>query len=155
MTYLRRVLKYLIQLSLIFVVLIGILMLAGMVPADVALAFKKGWESVWFILGLFAVMAAIYPFFGYGKRQINAKGEPAGHWAGIEEALEGRGYVSAGQLEDGSRRYHLKNPVARAARLWEDTLTITPVLGGFQAEGLARDLARAVMSIDHKINSYE
>ena len=39
MTYIRRAVKYLIQLILIFVVLIGILMLAGMIPVDVALAF--------------------------------------------------------------------------------------------------------------------
>ena len=33
-----------------------------------------------------------------------------------------------------------------------DAVTITPVLGGFEAEGLIRDLARVVASIDHKIN---
>lgn len=155
MTYIRRAVKYLIQLILIFVVLIGILMLAGMIPVDVALAFKKGWESVFFILGLFAVMAAAYPFFGYGKRNIRAAGEPSEHWAAIDQALEGRGYVKAADTQDGGRKYHLRSGIARAARLWEDSITITPQLGGFQAEGLQRDLARVVMSIDHKINRYE
>ena len=155
MTYLRRAVKYLIQLCLIFLLLIGILMLAGMIPADVALAFRKGWESVWFILALFAAMSAIYPFFGYGKRNIRAAGDPAEHWAAIDQALEGRGYVKAAETEEGGRRYKLKSGVARAARLWEDSITLTPQLGGFQAEGLVRDLARVVMSIDHKINRYE
>ena len=155
MTYFRRAVKYLLQLILLFIVLIGILMLAGMIPADVALAFRKGWESVFFILGLFAVMAAIYPLFGYGKRLIRANGEPSGHWAAIDEAMEGRGYEKAAEKEDGSRRYHLKNTLARATRLWEDSVTITPQLGGFQAEGLLRDLSRVVMSIDHKIKTYE
>ena len=40
-------------------------------------------------------------------------------------------------------------------RLWEDTITLHPVLGGFQAEGLVRDLSRIVMAIDHKINDYD
>ena len=62
---------------------------------------------------------------------------------------------SAGEAPDGGRRYHLGSVVNRAARLWEDTITITPVLGGFQAEGLARDLARVISSIDHKFNRYE
>lgn len=155
MTYLRRTVKYLIQLTLIFIVLIGILMLAGMIPKDVAMAFRKGWESVWFILALFAAMAAIYPFFGYGKRNIRAAGEPGEHWAAIDRALEGRGYVKASETPDGGRKYHLSSGVARAARLWEDTVTITPQLGGFQAEGLVRDLARVVASIDHNINRYE
>ena len=155
MTYLRRAFKYLVQLTLIFLVLIGALMLVGMIPADVALAFRKGWESVGFIMALFAVMAAIYPFFGYGKRNIRAAGEPAELWPAIDQALEGRGYVPAGETAEGGRKYRLKSGVARVARLWEDTITITPQLGGFQAEGLNRDLARVVMSIDHKINSYE
>ena len=155
MTYIRRAVKYLIQLSIIFILLIGILMAAGMIPADVALAFKKGWESVAVILVLVAAMAAIYPFFGYGKRLISAKGDPAELWPAIDQALEGRGYVLKGQTEDGGRKYILKSTVARAARLWEDGITLTPQLGGFQAEGLQRDLARAVMSIDHKINRYE
>ena len=155
MTYIGRAFKYLIQLTFIFIVLIGILMLAGMIPADVAAAFKKGWESVFFILGLFAVMAAIYPFFGYGKRNIRAAGDPAEYWDAIDQAMEGRGYVKAADTEDGGRKYHLKSGIARVARLWEDSITITPQLGGFQAEGLQRDLARVVMSIDHKINRYE
>ena len=155
MTYLRRAVKYLIQLTLIFIVLIGVLMLLGMIPVDVALAFKKGWESIFFILGLFAVMAAVYPFFGYGKRNIRAAGEPGEHWDAIDQAMEGRGYVKAAELQDGARKYHLKSGIARATRLWEDSVTITPQLGGFQAEGLMRDLSRVVMSIDHKINRYE
>ena len=96
---------------------------------------------------------ALFVLKSEGK--IKAAGDPAEHWGAIEEILEGRGYVKAGETEDGSRRYHLSNPVNRAARLWEDTITLTPVLGGFQAEGLARDLARVVTSIDHKINRYE
>ena len=155
MTYLRRAFKYLIPLTLIFTVLVGILMLAGMIPLDVALAFRKGWESIWLILGIFAVMAAIYPLFGYGKRVIPSTGDPSQLWDSVEQAMEARGYIKAGEGEDGSRRYHLRSVVNRAARLWEDTITITPVLGGFQAEGLVRDLARVVMSLDHKLNRYE
>ena len=70
MTYIRRAVKYLIQLTLIFLLIVGILMLAGMIPQEVSLAFRKGWESVWLILALFAAMAAVYPLFGYGKRTI-------------------------------------------------------------------------------------
>lgn len=42
----------------------------------------------------------------------------------------------------------------RVMRLWEDYITIEPMLGGFQAEGPVRDLARIVSAIDHKINTY-
>ena len=153
MKHLRRSLKYLIQISLLFIVIIGGLMLSGMVSKDVAIAFRHGWTSIAWIAGLFVVMSAIYPFFGYGKRNIRIAGDPAQLWPQIQEALKSRGYVEAGETEEG-RCFHLSSPINRAARMWEDTITITPVLGGFQAEGLVRDLSRVVMTIDHKLNNY-
>lgn len=155
MKHIRRAVKYFIQILLIFILIIGVLMLIGYVPKDVSLAFKDGWSSIAFIIGIFAVMSGVYPFFGYGKRNIFAKGDPADSWPSIDDAMQMRGYAKAEEKEDGSRVYVLKSALTRAARLWEDQITITPVLGGFQAEGLVRDLARCVMAIEHKIKSYE
>lgn len=155
MTYLRRAVKYFIQLCLIFVLIIGALMLTGMVPTDVTAAFRNGWQSLWMILGLFAVMSATYPFFGYGKRNVRATGDPSELWPDVEHAMELREYVPAGETPEGGRRYRLKSGVARAARLWEDSVTLTPQLGGFQAEGLVRDLARVVMTLHQSLNDHE
>lgn len=154
MTYLRRALKYFLQITLLFVLIIGALMLTGFVSKDVAVAFQHGWTSIGYIFSLFLVMSFAYPFFGYGKRNIRAQGDPAEHWSAIDAAMASRGYEMAGQTEDGGRRYHQASAFARAMRLWEDTITLRPVLGGFQAEGLVRDLSRIVMAIDHKINDY-
>ena len=165
MTYLRRAAKYFVQITIIFVLIIGILMLSGMVSKDVAVAFRNGWQSIWMILALFAAMSLAYPFFGYGKRKIHAGGDPApmldaqlkkfrAMWEKIDEAMEARGYVFSGSTENGGRKYHLESSASRVARLWEDTLTIESVLGGFEIEGLVRDLSRAVMTIDRKINDY-
>ena len=155
MTHLRRAVKYFIQIVIIFLLIVGILMLVGYVPKDVNLAFKSGWSSIGFILAIFAVMSAVYPFFGYGKRKIYLKGDPATYWKAIDQALEGRGYRKADETAEGGRKYRLKSVAGKVARLWEDCITITPELGGFQAEGLVRDLARVVMSIEHKTKSYE
>ncbi|MBR4775471.1 MAG: hypothetical protein IK008_05190 [Bacteroidales bacterium] len=155
MIYLRRSVKYFIQLLILFVVLIGVLMLVGMVPKDIAKAFQKGWTSIFYILGLFAVMAAIYPLFGYGKRLIRTTGDPAELWPKVDEALDGRGYYKAAEKEDGSRIYKLKSTVGRAARLWEDRIVVERELEGFKVDGHMRDLARVAMFIDHKINRHD
>lgn len=147
MTYLRRSCKYFIQLILIFIVLIGVLMLVGMIPKEVGLAFRKGWTSIFYILGLFAVMSGVYPLFGYGKRLIRTTGDPAEIWPKVDEAMEGRGYYKAAEKEDGSRVYKLKSTTARMARLWEDRIVIERELEGFVVDGQMRDLARVVMSI--------
>lgn len=154
MKHIRRALKYFIQVVVIFSVIIGALMAAGLVSPDVNVAFRNGWHSVGYIFGLFFVVSMVYPFFGYGKRTIRANGEPSEYRSAIEEAMKERGYVLEKE-ENGVLRYRLTSMVAKVARLWEDAVTITPSLGGFEAEGLMRDLARAVSSIDHKINSYE
>jgi hypothetical protein len=154
MKHVRRAIKYFIQVVVIFAVIIGALMLLGFVSTDVNVAFRNGWHSIGYIAGLFFVVSLVYPFFGYGKRIIRAKGEPSEYRAAIDEAMKQRGYVFEKE-EDGALRYRLSSGVAKAARLWEDAVTIKPTLGGFEAEGLMRDLARVVSSIDHNINSYE
>ena len=135
MTYLRRAIKYFIQTCLLLAIIIGILMLSGMVSKDITVAFTHGWQSVWWILAIFAVMALVYPFFGYQKRKI-------------------RGYVLESEA-DGVLKFHLSAPVNRAFRFWEDTITLTPVLEGWEAEGLSRDLVRVVSSIEHYFRNRE
>lgn len=155
MKHIRRALKYFIQITVIFTVIIVALMLAGLVAKDVNIAFKEGWKSIGYIVGVFFVVSFVYPLMGYGKRNIRASGDPAEQRKNIDKAMEQRGYVLESESPDGELRYHLASPLARFARLWEDTITIKPQFGGFQAEGLMRDLARVVMSIDRNINSYE
>jgi hypothetical protein len=148
MTYLRRAIKYFIQTCLLLAIIIGILMLSGMVSKDISVAFTHGWTSVWWILAIFAVMALVYPFFGYQKRKIRVNGDPALARDGIVEALKTRGYV-LGSDADGVLKFHLSSPVNRAFRFWEDTITLSPILEGWEAEGLSRDLVRVVSSIEY------
>ena len=154
MTYLRRAIKYFIQTCLLLAIIIGILMLSGMVSRDITVAFTHGWTSVWWILAIFAVMALVYPFFGYQKRKIHVNGDPALAQNGIVEALKIRGYV-LGSDADGVLKFHLSSPVNRAFRFWEDTVTLTPILGGWEAEGLSRDLVRVVSSIEQYFRNRE
>ena len=149
MTYIRRALKYFIQITLLLVVIIGILMATGMVSKDIAVAFRYGWKSVWWILALFAAMSLVYPFFGYQKRKVNVVGDPADYKDAIADALGTRGYVLEDD-KDGILKFRLSSPVNRAFRMWEDRITFTPVLGGFEIEGLSRDLVRVISSIEQK-----
>ena len=154
MTHLRRALKYFVQACLFCAIVLGALMLAGVVSTDISVALVYGWKSVWFILAVFAFFSLIYPFFGYQKRMIHVKGDPALAKDGIAEALRGRGYVLADET-DGVLKFHLSSTLSRAFRMWEDTITLTPVLGGWEAEGLSRDLVRVVSSIEQYFRNRE
>ena len=153
MTYLRRALKYFVQMTFIVAAIIFALMLAGVVDKDINRAFQHGWTSVWWILGLFAAISLVYPFFGYQKRTIHLSGDPAGHRDGIVEALRSRGYVPEERTDD-ALSFHLASPVNRVTRFWEDRITLTPVLGGWEAEGLSRDLVRMISSIDQHFRNH-
>ncbi len=50
-------------------------------------------------------------------------------------------------------RYRLISRVNRAARLWEDTITVRRVAGGYEFEGLAKDLARVVSSVEQRLRA--
>ena len=115
MTYLRRAIKYFIQTCLLLAIIIGILMLSGMVSKDISVAFTHGWKSVWWILAIFAVISLSYPFFGYQKRKINVKGDPALAKDGLVESMKSRGYVLADET-DGVLKFHLSAPLSRAFR---------------------------------------
>ena len=154
MTYLRRAFKYFIQMTLLVAIIIGALMMTGYVSKDITVAFQRGWTSVWWILAIFTVMALAYPFFGYQKRLIKVNGDPALAKPGIVEALKGRGYALKSD-KDGMLKFQLTSPVNRIFRFWEDTITLTPNLGGWEAEGLARDLVRVVSSIEYYFRNNE
>ena len=65
MIYLRRALKYFIQITLLFGVAIAFLMATGMAESDINVAFRHGWQSIWLILAVFAAVSLLYPRFGY------------------------------------------------------------------------------------------
>jgi len=153
MKYIRRAVKYFIQISVLLVLIMAVLMLSGMVSKDITVAFQRGWTSVGYIALAFAGMSAVYPLFGYAKRVVPATGEPSETRPLVLEAMQLRGYVL--EKEEGdTMAFRLSSPTARAARLWEDRLTLTRVLSGYEIEGLVRDQARVYSALSHKLNHY-
>ncbi|MBO4435062.1 MAG: hypothetical protein J5769_06410 [Bacteroidales bacterium] len=152
MRYIIRALKYFVQVSVTMGLILLILMAAGLVSTDVNVAFQHGWRSVGIIAVMFGVVSAIYPVFGYSKRMVNAKGEPATHRDAIIGTMESRGYKLEKEADDGSLYFRLRSFAAQLFRLWEDRVSINPVLGGFTIEGLTRDISRIASNLEFKIN---
>lgn len=154
MKYLRRAVKYFIQMTVVLVVIIGALMLTGWVSTDISVAFRQGWTSVGYIAAALAAVSAVYPYFGYSRRTVTVPGEPADLREPVLRALDFRGYRLEKE-EDGTMAFRLRSGVARVARLWEDRITITPVLGGFELEGLTRDLVRVASSLENTFRNHD
>ena len=149
MKYIRRALKYFVQITLIMTVILGALMLAGVISRDINVAFQKGWTSVGYILLMFLGVSALYPRFGYATRILALRGEFAELRGGIVSFMENRGYVL--EKEDGENlSFRLRSTPAKLARFLEDRITFTRVLGGFEVEGLNRDIIRIVNGLQYK-----
>lgn len=151
MRYVVRAVKYFIQVSITMALILGILMALGLVSTDVNVAFQQGWRSIGIIAILFGVVSGIYPLFGYSKRTVNAKGEPAGHRSAIIGTMESRGYTLEKEADDGAMSFRLRSIAARIFRFWEDRVSISPVLGGFTVEGLTRDITRIAGNLEFKL----
>lgn len=154
MKYIRRAVKYFIQVSILLGLILGALMLSGMVSKDVNVAFQHGWKSIAYIALMFAAVSSVYPLFGYGKRRVPLLGDPADSWALVEEVFRSRGYVSE-EVKGEAQVFHLASPAARAFRLWEDRITVTPTLGSLELEGLTRDLGRLAAALEHRFRQEE
>lgn len=153
MTYIRRAVKYFVQMAIVLALFIGILMAMGVVDKSIAGAFIYGWKSFWWIIVCLTAVALTYPSWGYQKRKININGDPALAKPGFIEAMKGRGYELTSET-DGVLKFRLSSPVNRVSRMWEDTITLSPVLGGWEVEGLTRDVVRVIGSIEYYFRNH-
>ena len=66
--------------------------------------------------------------------------------------MEERGYRL--ESEDGeTMKFRSRAVLNRIVRVWEDRITITKTLGGFEVEGLSRDVARIVPALEYRFRN--
>lgn len=149
MRYFVRAVKYFIYFSVLFAAIIAALVFAGVVKADISLMFRDGYRSLWQIALLFAFVSAFYPKFGFIKRSVLLNGEYSLLRGGIVEYMEARGYRL--ENEDGENlTFRLRSKFSALFKMFEDRITLTRKLGGFEAEGLTKDVVRIVGGLEYK-----
>lgn len=152
MKYLIRSVKYFLYITVIITLILCILVLLKMVSPDINVMFKNGWKSVGLILGMFAVVSAIYPMFGYTKRLATVLGDFAELRNGVVEYMESRGYSLETESEE-KMTFRSRSVMNRIFRVWEDRVTLEKGLGGFYVEGLSRDITRIVAGLEYKFRN--
>ena len=131
MKYIVRAVKYFIYICVLVTIILSVLVLAHFVSSDINVMFKEGWKSVAKIALVFAGIAAIYPLFGYRKLLAGVLGELGGLRDGVVKCMEERGYRL--ESEDGeTMKFRSRSVLNRIFRVWEDRITITKTLGGFE-----------------------
>ena len=146
MRYLIRAAKYFVQLLVILSLIIAILIVAKVVEADISQIFVNGYDSLWQIALLMAVFAAIYPRFGYAKRQAIVPGSDEEALPELERVMTALGYERE-QRTDGVLAYRKRSAGDRLMRLWEDRITVTRFISGFELEGPNKDVVRVINAL--------
>jgi hypothetical protein len=146
MRYLIRAAKYFVQLLVILSLIIAILIVAKVVEADISQIFVNGYDSLWQIALLMAVFAAIYPRFGYAKRQAIVPGSDEEALPELERVMTALGYERE-QRTDGVLAYRKRSAGDRFMRLWEDRITVTRFISGFELEGPNKDVVRVINAL--------
>ncbi len=152
--YIIRAVKYFIQLMVILAVIIAILIVAKVVDSDISKIFVNGYDSLWQIALMMACFAAIYPRFGYGRRQAIVPGSDDEVEPVLRRVMEAHGYVEEGDSSHSLRMtgteircFRKKSVTARLTRLWEDRISVERCATGFELEGISRDVVRLVNAL--------
>lgn len=159
MKYALRAVKYFLYITVIFSVVIWVfscLLNHRLVtnPADVLDNLKNGLNSVWMILGVFAVVSALYPMMGYMRRKLDFAGSIEDVKPTLLAFMEERGYEFEKETE-GMICFRLRNKTSRISRTWEDRVTISQSAYGLEMEGIRKDVARLANALEYRVGRGE
>lgn len=149
MKYIIRAVKYFFYFSILFSAIITALVLIGAVENNINAIFEEGYESVWKIAIFFAAVSAIYPKLGFMNRSVAVNRE----WSEIRnEAIKffnERRYELESETAD-KITFRIKGTTTKLSKMFEDRITVTKVLEGYEFEGLRKDVLRLGSSFENR-----
>ncbi len=146
--YIVRAVKYFFYFAILLIIILSILVLAHVIDNDISTMFRNGYDSLWQIAIMFACVAAVYPVFGFTKKDVLIPGEYDEIRDGVVKFMESRGYRLETE-KDGTMTFRLRSVVNRITRMIEDRITLKRNLGGFEIEGLRKDAIRLVYGLEN------
>lgn len=152
MKYIVRAIKYFFYFSILLIIILSVLVLAHVVDGNIKTMFRNGYNSLWQIGLMFAAVAAVYPVFGFVKKEAVIPGEYAEIRKGVIDYMENRGYRL--ESENGENMtFRNRSLLNRITRMMEDRITFTRTLGGFELEGLRKDTIRVIYGLENALRN--
>ena len=152
MKYLIRSIKYFIYFSLMCTVIVSVLVLIGAVEGNIESIFEEGYTSIGKIAIFFALVAAVYPKVGFISRGISSDKEWSEIRADVIEYMKERQWDLESE-GDGFASFRVRGTMTRLSKMNEDRITLTRSAGGYQMEGLRKDVMRLATGLEHRLDS--
>ncbi len=139
--YLIRSVKYLIWLTILFMVVFLLMILTGgsQVGAAESLELLFGSSRGTMMICAIVFLALLYPRYGFVNREIRV--DLSENRDVVLEAFSRSGYRLMEETEAGMV-FRADAGWKRALLLWEDTLRVVPTPAGFAIEGLRREAVK-------------
>ncbi len=154
MKYFIRSVKYFIYFCAILAIMVGALILIGAAEANIETLFRGGYDALWKIAALFAVISAIYPKVGFIRREASVPGSWDDIKGDIRRYMEENHYDFEKE-ESGSMSFRHKGFASRLSRMFEDRIVITPAFGGVTVDGPRKDAIRVATGIEYRMEKSE
>ena len=139
MKYFIRSIKYFFYFAFLFGAIIAALVLIGAVEGDINEILEGGYASLWKIAIFFAVVAAVYPKFGFVRRKLDTSAE----WESVKEEavsyFEGKNFKTESETPD-TVSFRRRNVMERMTKMGEDRITLVRTDEGFFLEGQRKDV---------------
>lgn len=151
MQYFIRSIKYFFYFSILTTLIILSLVLIGAVEGDINTIFRGGYDALWKIAILFAIIAAVYPRLGFIRRRLYADGE----WEHVRNVAAGylgeHRYMIESEKE-GSISFRCKGIASRISKMYEDRIILSKTEDGYVMEGLRKDVIRLAAGLEHRLS---
>lgn len=150
MKYFIRSVKYFFYFAFLTTAIILALVLIGAVEGDIDTIFEGGYSSLWKIAIFFALVAAVYPKFGFVCRKLDTTGS----WETVRNAAVAYFDEKPFRLESETAdqvTFRRRDTIARMAKMGEDRITVRRTDDGFVMEGLRKDVITYATGLEYKL----
>ncbi|MCC8089071.1 MAG: hypothetical protein LIO79_07400 [Rikenellaceae bacterium] len=121
--YIIRVVKYFIYLCLLFVIIYGMLLIAGQTTWD-TLATVTHRKDIWLLGAVFVILPLLYPFFGFVTRTVRGRMDSDENRSIVLKTTESGGFILVREVHN-TMTFRPGAATARVRALFEDKITIT------------------------------
>ena len=154
MKYLIRSVKYFFYFSIICSLIITALVLIGAVEGNVNAIFEEGYRSILKIAIFFLLVAAVYPKLGFINRDIRSDR----NWNEVRGTIVKYMADNRYEIETESPEmvtFRIKGLAGKLSKMYEDRITLTRTMTGWELEGLRKDAFRRASGIENRLNAPE
>lgn len=148
MKYFIRAVKYFIYFSLLTTVIVTALVLIGAVEGNIDSIFNGGTDALWKIAVFFAAVSAIYPKLGFITRDVQVDRDLSEIRDEVIGFFRDRRYELESETSD-RMTFRIRGTRGRLSKMFEDRIILTRRPGGYDMEGLRKDVLRLSNGFEH------